>query len=121
MIKGICLILLFYFLGEAASYCLGGFIPGSVCGMILLFCALSLHIVNPNSVKQVANVLTRNMSLFFIPVGVGVMANYGIIAQNWVALCVIATSTTLLVLWYVGATTQYLDRCFKNRHKTDSK
>ena len=113
--------MLFYFLGEVISYCMGGFIPGSVCGMILLFCALSLRIVKPCSVKQVADVLTRNMSLFFIPTGVGIMANYGIIAQNWVALSVIAVGTTLLVLWSVGATTEILDKRLKKQHRMNLK
>lgn len=119
MIKGICLIMLFYFLGEISSYCIGGFIPGSVCGMILLFCALSMHIVKPSSVKQVADVLTRNMSLFFIPTGVGIMANYGVIAQNWIALSIIAVGTTLLVLWSVGAMTEFLDNYFRKQNKTN--
>ncbi len=110
MIKGIYLIMLFYFIGEIISYLIGGFIPGSVCGMILLFTSLCLRIVSPDSVRGVSRVLTQNMSLFFIPTGVGVMANYGMIAENWVALTVIAAGTTLLIIWLVGATTQFLDK-----------
>ena len=39
---GIFLILLFYLLGCFVAALIGNFVPGSVIGMILLFCALSL-------------------------------------------------------------------------------
>ena len=113
MIRGICIILLFYFLGEVASYLMNGFIPGSVCGMVLLFAALMSRIVRPEHVRQVSKILTQNMALFFIPAGVGIMANFGIIAENWVALAVIAVGTTILVLLSVGISMQILDKRIK--------
>ncbi len=35
-------IFLFYWIGEFLSYLMGGFVPGSVLGMLLLFLALQL-------------------------------------------------------------------------------
>ena len=116
MIKGISLILLFYFLGNAISHLIGGFIPGSVCGMLLLFAALCMKIVKPESVRSVSLALTRNMAVFFIPAGVGIMAHYGIIAQHWVAIVTITVVVTLLVLISVGATTQWLNNRFNKHH-----
>ena len=113
MIRGICIILLFYFLGEVASYFMNGFIPGSVCGMVLLFAALMSRILCPEHVRQVSKILTQNMALFFSPAGVGIMANFGIIAENWVALAVIAVGTTILVLLSVGISMQILDKRIK--------
>lgn len=113
MIRGICIILLFYFLGEVVSYFMNGFIPGSVCGMVLLFAALMMRIVRPEHVKHVSHILTQNMALFFIPAGVGIMANFGIVAENWVALTVIAVGTTILVLLSVGISMQILDKRIK--------
>ena len=108
MIRGICIILLFYFFGEVASYFMNGFIPGSVCGMVLLFAALMSRIVRPEHVRQVSKILTQNMALFFIPAGVGIMANFGIIAENWVALAVFAWGEKLFGLFVGGISMQNL-------------
>ena len=110
MIRGICIILLFYFFGEVASYFMNGFIPGSVCGMVLLFAALMSRIVRPEHVRQVSKILTQNMALFFIPAGVGIMANFGIIAENWVALAVFLGGTANLVLFWGGKLDENLDK-----------
>lgn len=119
MIKGICLILLFYFLGTAISTLIGGFIPGSVCGMMLLFAALCAKVVKPESVRSVSLALTQNMAVLFVPAGVGIMAHYGIIAENWVAITTITVVITLLVLISVGSIVQLLDKYF-NKHRKNS-
>lgn len=113
MIKGISIILLFYFVGNLISHFIGGFIPGSVCGMLLLFAALCARLVKPESVRGVSLVLTQNMAVLFIPAGVGIMAHYNLIAQNWVAIVTITCVTTVLVICSVGGITQYLDKRFK--------
>ncbi len=110
MIKGFCYIMLFYVLGEALSLLIGKFIPGSVCGMILLFLALTLKIIRPHHVDKAAHALTRNMALFFIPAGVGIMSQYKILAGNWAVLLTVSVVTTLLVLVVVGFTEERLDR-----------
>ena len=102
LLKGITYILLFYFLGEIGRHFTGKIIPGNVCGMILLFLALTARIIKPEDVKTTANILTRNMALFFVPAGVGLMAEYNIIARNWAALLVVSIVTTILVMIVVG-------------------
>lgn len=119
MIKGATLILLFYFVGNAVSHLIGGFIPGSVCGMILLFAALCAKVVKPESVRDVAKALTRNMAVLFVPAGVGIMAQYELIAQNWVAILTITIVATLLVLLSVGGVTQFLNNKFRKDNKTN--
>lgn len=121
MIKGISIILSFYLLGNAISYLMGGFIPGSVCGMILLFVALCTRIVKPESVRSVSLALTQNMAVLFIPAGVGIMAHYNLIAENWVAIATITCVTTLLVICSVGGIAQYLDKRFNKNDLTAKK
>lgn len=116
MIKGISIILLFYFLGNAISHLMGGFIPGSVCGMIMLFAALCLRLVKPESVRSVSLALTQNMAVFFVPAGVGIMAHYKLIGQHWVAITTITVVCTLLVLISVGGIAQYLEQRFKKKN-----
>ena len=116
IIKGVFIILAFYFLGIGLSTLIGGLIPGSVCGMLLLFVALCLRIVQPDSVRMVARALTQNMAVLFVPAGVGIMAQYELIAQNWVGIISITIVSTLLVLISTGATVQYLNKHFKNNN-----
>ena len=119
IIKGVFIILLFYALGIGASHLIGGIIPGSVCGMLLLFAALCMRIVKPDSVRSVAHALTQNMAVFFVPAGVGIMAQYELIAQNWAGILTITIVCTLLVLLTTGSITQYFNNHFKNT-KTNS-
>lgn len=64
MVKGASIIMLFYFLGECLSFLINGIVPGSVCGMVLLFLSLLLKLVKPRDVRSVSNALTQNMALF---------------------------------------------------------
>ena len=102
MIKNVTIIFLFYFLGECLSFLINGWIPGSVCGMVLLFSALIAKWIHPHSVQPVAKVLTQNMALFFVPAGVGLMTSFDLISRYWAALLVIISITTWLIIAVVG-------------------
>jgi holin-like protein len=99
MIKGSFFILLFYFLGQMVSLLIHGFIPGSVIGMILLFLALFFKIVDPENVRSTATVITKNMAVFFIPAGVGLMVYAQLLSQSlFTILAAIAVSTVLTIV-----------------------
>ncbi|MBP3349541.1 MAG: CidA/LrgA family protein [Bacteroidaceae bacterium] len=121
IIKGVFAILLFYVIGIGASQLIGGVIPGSVCGMLLLFAALCLGIVKPDNVRIVARALTQNMAVLFVPAGVGIMAQYDLIAQNWVGILTITIVCTLLVLLSTGGIAQYINNHFKNNNTNNGK
>lgn len=121
IIKGVFAILLFYVIGIGASHLIGGVIPGSVCGMLLLFASLCLGIVKPDNVRSVARALTQNMAVLFLPAGVGIMAQYDLIAQNWVGILTITIVSTLLVLLSTGGIAQYLNNHFKNNNTNNRK
>lgn len=115
MIKGIVFIMLFYVLGELVSIGIGHLIPGNVCGMLLLFFALMLKWVKADDVRGVSNVLTRNMALFFLPAGVGLIAQTDMIADNWAALLTVSVVTTILVIVVVGWTQETMDNHLQHR------
>ncbi len=79
--QGIVWILFFYLLGCVVSALTGNFIPGSVVGMLLLFGALSAGWLRPWRMKRAAGFLLDNMMLFFIPVGVGLIASYSLVSK----------------------------------------
>ncbi|MCF0191203.1 MAG: CidA/LrgA family protein [Marinilabiliaceae bacterium] len=100
--KGVVIILLFLSIGELISYLTGGFIPGNIFGMVIMFLSLQMGIVKEESVSSVSKFLTKNMAIMFLPAGVGLMVAYEIIAENWISILLNITMTTLLVMATVG-------------------
>ncbi|WP_329904438.1 CidA/LrgA family protein [Porphyromonas pogonae] len=105
-------VFLFCWLGELASKLTGGFIPGCVLGMILLFIALSFKIIPENKVDAPARLLADNMGLFFLPAGVGLMTQMDLIRQYWgiILICVIVSSVLV-----IGSVAYIQDRLERRR------
>ena len=118
---GILLILLFYLLGCFVAALIGNFVPGSVIGMILLFCALSLKWVRPGHVKKVSMFLLDNMMLFFIPVGVGLITSYTLLSRYMLAIIVASLVSTVLVIAVVGLVEQKLESKKRSKKEDDDK
>ena len=115
---GIFLILLFYLLGCFVAALIGNFVPGSVIGMILLFCALSLKWVRPGHVSMF---LLDNMMLFFIPVGVGLITSYTLLSRYMLAIIVASLVSTVLVIAVVGLVEQKLESKKRSKKEDDDK
>ena len=107
--QGIVWILFFYLLGCVVSALTGNFIPGSVVGMLLLFGALSAGWLRPWRMKRAAGFLLDNMMLFFIPVGVGLIASYSLVSKYLAAILVSSIVSTVLVIVVVGMIEQKLE------------
>ena len=118
---GIFLILLFYLLGCFVAALIGNFVPGSVIGMILLFCALSLKWVRPGHVKKVSMFLLDNMMLFFIPVGVGLITSYTLLSRYMLAIIVASLVSTVLVIAVVGLVEQNRESKKRSKKEDDDK
>lgn len=73
MYKGLAVIFGFLFLGEAVVEIFGLPIPGNVIGMILLTFALIFKVVRLEDVEREAELLVKNMSIMFVPPGVGII------------------------------------------------
>ena len=78
--------------------------------MILLFLSLVAKIVKPADVQSVSNTLTKNMALFFVPAGVGLMASYELVARYWIALLVVSVVTTAVIIAVVGIMQDKLEK-----------
>ncbi len=103
-------MLLAYLAGEVTSRLIGGLLPGSVIGMILLFALLQLGIVKEESIKGVCNFILDNMMLLFVPITVGLMVSYKLLSGSWVGAVVAISISTLIVLAVVGILQQILGR-----------
>ena len=102
-------LLFFYLLGLGVSILVGGVIPGSVLGMLLLFIALALGWVEPGRVDRLSELLLDNMVLFFLPAAVGLIASVGLILNTLTAILVAAAVSTVLIVAAVGITQQRLE------------
>lgn len=110
VLLGFLIILFFWALGTAVSMLINHLIPGSVIGMLLLFTALCFKLVRPEQVRVVANFLTKNMSLFFVPAAVGLMEHLNVLKQGWVFILVASVVSTLLVMVVVALIQQKGDK-----------
>ena len=106
---GFLIILFFWALGTAVSILIDNLIPGSVVGMLLLFAALCFKLVRPEQVRVVANFLTKNMSLFFVPAAVGLMEHLEVLKNGWTFILVASVISTLAVMVVVALIQQKSD------------
>lgn len=71
----ICILWIFSFIGNWVVELTGIIIPGSIVGLVLLWLALTLKLINVKYVMDGANFLIAFLTLFFIPSTIGVI-NY---------------------------------------------
>jgi holin-like protein len=109
-IRGLLVIFAFLFLGEMVSRIPDFPIPGNVTGMILIFLALQTGMVRLQWVKMGSDLLLKNMALFFVPPGVGIMLYFELIGKYWPAIVTSTLVSTLLVMWITGYLAQKINK-----------
>ncbi|ASJ07615.1 CidA/LrgA family protein [Thermococcus pacificus] len=98
--RGLAIIFGFYALGEFTSSALDLPIPGSVLGMLYLLAALLGGAVKLDWVENEAELFVRNMSIMFVPPGVGIITYIGLLKSQAVPVfgaLIISFLITLLV------------------------
>ena len=98
VIIGFFIILAHLVAGNLLSALTGGFIPGSVIGMVLMFISLLTGLVKDHQIRTVATFLTDNMTMFFLPAFMGIMDLWGIIKMSIVAWVIVVVVSTIMVL-----------------------
>jgi holin-like protein len=109
MIPGLAILFCFLAAGEQAGRLAGIPVPGSVLGMLLLAAALRLGLLQAQSVQAAADALLDNLSLLFVPAGVGLMLYLDLPARDWWSLLAGLVPSTFLVLAAVGWLQQALE------------
>lgn len=84
--------------GEIAARGLGLPIPGPVLGLTLLVVILRTRPAVADTMRATVGVILANLSLMFVPAGVGVIGNLAILSDDWLALLVILLVSTLLAM-----------------------
>ena len=97
LLQGLTLLLLCQTAGEVLARLLRLPLPGPVLGMLLLALLLAWRPLQA-PVGQAADALLGHLSLLFVPVGVGVMTHWALIAQVGVQLLVVLLLSTWIGL-----------------------
>lgn len=98
MLGFLTLIFCYQLAGELAVSGLELPIPGPVVGMALLFAGLVIHGSLPKDLGATADALIGNLSLCFIPAGVGVMLHASLIGEDWLPISVALLASTCLAI-----------------------
>jgi holin-like protein len=101
-------IFFFSLLGVGLSLVLPLPIPGSVLGMILLFLALHFNWLKMEAVEVVGDWLVHNMAILFVPAGVGLMTNFGLLSSIWWQLLIIVIVSTCIMILSVGKIVEWV-------------
>lgn len=98
MIASVTLLLVCQLIGEVVVRGLGLPLPGPVLGMALLFAGLLLRGGVPEPLQTTSRALLDNLSLLFVPAGVGVMLYLPLVAEEWLPLGAALLGSTLLTV-----------------------
>ncbi|WP_088348673.1 MULTISPECIES: CidA/LrgA family protein [Rhodomicrobium] len=110
MLNALTLILCCQLAGELLVTATGLSVPGPVCGMALLFGGLVLRGGIPDDIGRLADTLLGNLSLLFVPAGVGVMLHLELLRAEIVPISVGLVVSTLLTIAVTGLMMQWLSR-----------
>lgn len=92
---GIFVLILFWLGGTVLVDWLGWPIPGSVVGLLGLWCVLIINGGVPKWLKQPSNLLIRYLTLLFVPAGVGLILHWDRLMTHGLAMLTIITVSTL--------------------------
>ena len=115
MLKGILLLLACQLAGEFVSQYLSIPVPGPVVGMALLLVIFHTLPATRIVVHETGNTILRNLSLLFVPAGVGVMLHVATVREEWLAILVSLMLGTIITLTVTALTIKLVIRLMTPR------
>lgn len=98
----------FSFVGDTLSNSLHLPVPGSILGMIFLFLALNFKVLKFTDVDEVGSFLINNMTILFLPAGVGIMAKWSLISDFWWQIALIVLLALIVNVFVLGHLVQFI-------------
>src|SRR6516165_5065045 len=109
MMPAFVVLLVWELAGDLLRQMLALPVPGPVIGMSILAAALAFRKEGPtsrspitDSLEHTAETLTRHMGLLFVPAGVGLIAEIGVLRSEWLPIAAGLIGSTLLSLAVTG-------------------
>ncbi|SFN94636.1 CidA/LrgA family protein [Xenorhabdus japonica] len=109
-LRAFALLYLCLIAGNIISALLPFSLPGSIIGLLLLFCLLAFQIIPSHWVKPGCNLLMKNMTLLFLPIGVGIMNYYSQLSQQMFPILLSCIVSTIIVMVVVAYSSHYIHR-----------
>ena len=98
----------FSFIGNVISNVFRLPVPGSILGMILLFLALQFKILEFRHVDEAGSFLINNMTILFLPAGVGIMAKWNLISHFWAQILLIVVGALIKNMLILGKLVEWI-------------
>ncbi|KSU10332.1 Antiholin-like protein LrgA [Lactococcus lactis] len=98
----------FSFIGNVISNVFRLPVPGSILGMILLFLALQFKILEFRHVDEAGSFLINNMTILFLPAGVGIMAKWNLISHFWAQIFLIVVGALIINMLILGKLVEWI-------------
>lgn len=108
MLGYVTLIFSCQLMGELAVAALGLPVPGPVAGMVILLTGLIVRGSIPDELAAVGDFLLANLSLLFVPAGVGVMLHAGLLGREWLPLSIALVGSTLTTIAVTALVMRFL-------------
>jgi len=104
------ILLLFQLIGEIIVRILDLPFPGPVVGMMLLFFTLLIRGSISPDLKETVQGLLKQLSLLYVPAGVGIMTHFALIQSEWLPIFASLVGSTLITLAVTALTMSLLMR-----------
>ena len=109
-LRAFALIYLCLIVGNMVSALLPFSVPGSIIGMLILFALLAMQLIPAHWAQPGCSLLIKNMTLLFVPIGVGIMNYYGQVSQQIIPILVSCFVSTLIIMIVVAYSSHYIHR-----------
>ncbi len=111
-INGLTILLLYQLMGEVTVRWLDLPVPGPVLAMIMLFISLVIKGSTPSALQSSANTILSHLSLLFIPAGVGIMAHFDRLQNEWLPISLAVILSTVITLIFSAAVMLAMNKLF---------
>lgn len=108
MLLSLTVILLCQLMGEIIAKVGNIPVPGPVIGMVILFCSLVIRRGAHHRLEATGGFLLQNLSLLFVPAGVGIITNLDILLESAVPIAGAIIIGTVVSIVITGVVMQYM-------------
>lgn len=114
ILKELSIIFGILFVGEFINKFFALVLPGNVIGMMLLFFLMLSGVIKLKDIEKVSDFLLNNLTVLFIPAGVGIMKHYNLLQGKVIEFILVVFVSTVLVMVFTGYIVQISQRVIKN-------
>lgn len=108
------IILFFSVLGEGTRVLFHLPIPGSILGILFLFLAFEMRLVKPEHLGGTGDFLLNNLTILFVPAGVGLLDYFGDIATIWPILLGAVVICSIVTMVVAGKTAEVVEKMLQS-------